>query len=305
MRVPSLVTSSQNGTAIQDVGVPGLGTTIPVFGDTSLSDGGASGYRLELGIRLDRDAVNSLSGSYFGLGDQSHNFEVNSTQLPYLARPFVSVNNLNLGPAADVVAFPGVYSGRISVTSDTDFEGAEGLFRHSFDEDPSRRWQWVAGYRYLGLDDSLLIAASRQALDLSQGFAVGTTIADFDRFATSNAFHGGTLGMSGIARNGRWTLEALMKLGIGNTRAKANLVGQQTTTPPGGIAVIVPAGLLVQNTNAGEYSTDQFAMVPELGLTLGCNLTQRLRATVGYNLIYWSRVARAGDQIDPLINETC
>jgi len=33
-------------------------------------------------------------------------------------------------------------------------------------------------------------------------------------------------------------------------------------------------------------------------LTLGYDLTPRLKATVGYTLLYWTNVARPGDQID-------
>ena len=38
--------------------------------------------------------------------------------------------------------------------------------------------------------------------------------------------------------------------------------------------------------------------MPEIGFTLGYDLTSRLKATVGYTLLYWSNVARPGDQID-------
>ena len=42
--------------------------------------------------------------------------------------------------------------------------------------------------------------------------------------------------------------------------------------------------------------------MPELGVTLGYQLNPCWRATLGYTFIYWSRVARAGDQIDRDIN---
>ena len=38
--------------------------------------------------------------------------------------------------------------------------------------------------------------------------------------------------------------------------------------------------------------------MPEIGFTLGYDLTPRLKATAGYTLLYWSNVARPGDQID-------
>ena len=43
-------------------------------------------------------------------------------------------------------------------------------------------------------------------------------------------------------------------------------------------------------------------MVPELGFTLGYQLTRRIRTNLGYSMIYWGNVARAGEQIDRNIN---
>ena len=65
---------------------------------------------------------------------------------------------------------------------------------------------------------------------------------------------------------------------------------------------MTPAGLLVQSTNSGLHSRDVFAVVPELGVTVGYQLTARLRATFGYTFLYWSQVARPGDQIDLDVN---
>ena len=48
----------------------------------------------------------------------------------------------------------------------------------------------------------------------------------------------------------------------------------------------------------GVHTADRFSVIPELGVTLGYDLTCRLRAMVGYTFIYWSNVSRPGDQID-------
>ncbi len=37
-------------------------------------------------------------------------------------------------------------------------------------------------------------------------------------------------------------------------------------------------------------------------MTLGYRLAKRLWARCGYSFIFWSKVARAGDQIDPTVN---
>jgi hypothetical protein len=39
-----------------------------------------------------------------------------------------------------------------------------------------------------------------------------------------------------------------------------------------------------------------------VGVRLGAQVTERMRAFVGYNFLYWSNVARAGEQIDLRVN---
>ena len=59
---------------------------------------------------------------------------------------------------------------------------------------------------------------------------------------------------------------------------------------------------MARQTNIDEYGDDDFAVVPEVGITLRYQLTCRLRATFGYSFIYWSDVARPGEQIDTRLN---
>ena len=44
--------------------------------------------------------------------------------------------------------------------------------------------------------------------------------------------------------------------------------------------------------------------MPELDLKFGYQFTRHTRLFVGYDFIYWSKVARAGEQIDTTINST-
>ena len=66
--------------------------------------------------------------------------------------------------------------------------------------------------------------------------------------------------------------------------------------------VIPNSGLLAQPTNVGRTKHSSFAAVPEVGLKIGYQFTDHLRVTVGYDFLYWSRVARPGQQIDTLVN---
>ena len=78
----------------------------------------------------------------------------------------------------------------------------------------------------------------------------------------------------------------------------------------GASAVAVPGqpiqqyddGMLVLATNRGETADSGFAAIPELGVNIGYMLTPRLKATVGYSFLYWSRVLRPADRIDMHLN---
>jgi len=41
-----------------------------------------------------------------------------------------------------------------------------------------------------------------------------------------------------------------------------------------------------------------FSVMPEMTFTVGHQLTPRWRDSLGYSVIYWTQVARAGQQID-------
>jgi hypothetical protein len=79
--------------------------------------------------------------------------------------------------------------------------------------------------------------------------------------------------------------------------------GTTVITEPG-LAPNVQGGLLALPTNIGTYSRDRFSVVPEIGVNVGCQVTNRLRVFAGYTFLYWSNVVRPGDQIDTTINPT-
>jgi len=72
---------------------------------------------------------------------------------------------------------------------------------------------------------------------------------------------------------------------------------------PNGGTSTYETGLLAQTTNIGQYTQNQFAIMPELGFTLSYDLTDYLRASFGYTFFYWSQVARPGDQIDTHLSQ--
>ena len=93
------------------------------------------------------------------------------------------------------------------------------------------------------------------------------------------------------------------KIGLGDNLSDLTVGGSTITTLPDGRSGTFVGGLLAQETNIGKYQRNQFAVLPELGVTVGYNLTCQLRATLGYTFIYWNNVLRAGDQIDSSLSQ--
>ncbi|HZZ82492.1 MAG TPA: BBP7 family outer membrane beta-barrel protein, partial [Gemmataceae bacterium] len=61
-------------------------------------------------------------------------------------------------------------------------------------------------------------------------------------------------------------------------------------------------GLFAQPSNSGHVSASTFTAMPILETKVGYQVTQRLRAFVGYDFLYWNGVVRPGNQIDRNIN---
>ena len=166
------------------------------------------------------------------------------------------------------------------------------------------------------LDEALAITEDLQEITVvgtPPGHTVipGQEIGVFDFFGTDNDFFGGEIGYETEWERCRWSLSLLTKIAIGGTRQRVAIAG--STVLDDGIAPVVSnnGGLLTQNYNhpdgfnvgnIGNYERNEFTMIPEIGLTLGYNITPRFKATFGYSLLYWSNVVRPGDQIDLDVN---
>ncbi|MCH2113853.1 MAG: BBP7 family outer membrane beta-barrel protein [Pirellulales bacterium] len=187
-----------------------------------------------------------------------------------------------------------------------------------------RRTDVLYGFRWTSLDESLQINEDLQRFDAIPPAAIvlGEEIDVVDRFGTQNDFVGGEIGYETEWDLRRWSLKFLSKIAIGNTRQRVAINGSTTIWPSSGPDDSLPleGGLLTQRFvhpgpdtnpgteddfvvgNIGRFERDEFSMIPEIGCTLGYDLTRRLKLTAGYTLIYWSNIVRPGDQIDLDIN---
>jgi hypothetical protein len=317
-RVPPLGTASLGGSGV--LGAPG---TTTLFGD-SLDYGARPGARFTVGSWLNCDCTKGFELSYFFLGGDSTDSSASSSGAAgsvVLGRPFFNV--ITGRQDVQLVAFPGAVAGNLTVSSDTWLQGAEAnLLCNLCCSNPcvpcppnpcepacapaSRyRVSLIAGFRFLNLDEDLTITERLTLLPTAPPpFVPGSTITVTDRFETRNWFYGPQVGVRAEWWRGRNFVNVLGKVALGVTHQEVIASGTTTFTTPGGASVTQPGGLLVQATNAGSRSRNRFSVVPEIGINVGRQLTDRLSVFAGYSFLYWSNVVRPGDQIDLGVNPT-
>lgn len=307
MDTPPLVTTSPTGTSQSAAGVLPNAQTLFGGNDSILSDN-MNGVRVRVGLWSATRPNAGAEGEYFGFGQQSEFFNANSTGNPILARPFY--NNVTGLQDSELVAFPNLLSGRVQVEADSQLASAAVRFRHIMccsnscgystlacaPVQAQSRFDATLGWRYIQLREGLTITEDLT----SQSTANPGTFLIEDSFNTFNQFNGAELGVQWMGRRGYWNAEALMRVSFGNSLQQLTIDGS-TQNPKGGTPVA--GGLLAQpGRNIGTYQQEEFAIVPELGATVGYQLTQRLKLNVGYTFIYWSNLIRPGDQIDTTVN---
>jgi hypothetical protein len=161
----------------------------------------------------------------------------------------------------------------------------------------------LAGFRYLelreGIGDTENVAISPDVPTIG-----GSTLAVADQFDTRNQFYGGQLGARAECRWGRLFLVPTASVALGTNHEEVDVHGNTVITPVGGGRSVLAGGILALPSNSGHFSRDRFAVVPEVGINFGCQVTPHLRAFVGYGFLYVSNVVRPGSLIDRTVNLT-
>ncbi|WP_246114311.1 BBP7 family outer membrane beta-barrel protein [Rubripirellula tenax] len=303
MDVPSLVTTGPATSARTQAGVLGQPGTNTLFGGGEINGDSSPGIRFRSGFWLTPQATFAIEGEYFQLlGNQSDDYRGSGNGSSVLARPFFDVSRGF--DTAQLISFRDTASGSIAIDSDTDFKsflinGRAGLCPTGIcnANGETDRIDWIIGYRYMKLDDRL---GFNERITSLIPTAPGT-IAINESFRTSNEFRGLQLGVVHQANFKRAWLESLLRVAVGNNKRSTDIRGRTAITE-NGVTENYNGGLLAQRTNIGNFEQDEFTMIPEVGFTLGIRLTDWLDATVGYTMVYFPNVVRAGDQIDTDVN---
>lgn len=327
-RLPALITTSTNpdppAEPPSEIGALGDPYTVITFGNRLVHNEGRPGYRLKLGYWLSGCRVRGFEGEYYDIGGASRDYDTGFSEgIPIFARPFYDVTpRIDGQEGRELDSYPDWLQGRKRVHTGDFFQsaGVWGLLNvvcvqpacaastaeEYFALAKARandcfRMEMIVGYRYYRLGDSVTINESLIAAGMPL-IPVGSTWEIEDHFRALNEFHGGELGLVAGFHRGRWSLDFLARMALGNNHQTAWIDGQTVFTRPGEDPVTYDAGILALETNSGIYERDNFVVIPHFGVELDYLLRPHIRGFVGYNFVYWLNVTRAADLIDRAVN---
>ncbi len=296
----------------------GLGptTTSVLLGNQSLGTGAHGGAHLYAGTWVDAQRTVAFEAGYFIVSNQSVVRSVTSSGQagsPALAVPFFDVDAT--AESTFTLASPGIASGGAVLSLRNQLQGAEANGLVTVCSAAGLRVDILAGFRFLDLrEDAGFATFSTGTQPPGPGSNNGLILNTDDRFNTHNQFYGCQIGARGEYRLENFLFNATAKVGLGEAYQVVTLGGATVTNffnaPAGGpftgapTQLIPGTGTFVQASNVGRASRDQMAVVGEVGLSVGYQVTRWARLFVGYDFLYWSNVARPGNQVDRFINSS-
>jgi hypothetical protein len=275
--------------------------TADLFGDGGTDPGAFSGARATLGVWLDQCSNWGAEVVYTEIFRQSDGFNIVSPGIPVIGRNFIDVSD-NRSAFLRYTNPNGSQQGFISVAAPTEAYGGEFNVRYAGCTIFADRTEYISGFRYFNLREALSIDSGSRFL--SPAGAVTAMFDSSEMFRTRNEFYGGQSGIESHFYRGCWTLDLCGKIAFGNVHQDVSIQGGTLATQPGAPPQFFPnqSLLFVQPTNAGQYDRNIFAVMPEFILRLGYQLSEKVRATIGYDVFGISNVALPGSAIDARVN---
>jgi hypothetical protein len=133
-----------------------------------------------------------------------------------------------------------------------------------------------------------------------------------DQIKVYNHFIGPQIGINADYHYNRWSVMTGFNLGIGVMHQVAKISSNTTQTVKTETSTQNAAGQITSTTNTsttnsaggllfspvdvGQYSRNQFGLLPEINAKLGFKATERIKLTVGYDFLLLANVLRAPNQ---------
>lgn len=297
-RLPPLVTGGPPGTT----GILGQPDTVVLAGGTDLDHDFRSGGRFAAGLWLDYDQALGIEGGYQFAGERTVHLPVGAAvrpMTPILARPF---DDAQTGlPSSTRILFPDLRILFVDTAYSTWFQGAEFSVLVNHRHGPGWRLDLVGGFRFLELQEELRIVESSK-IDRAAVFLGGSRIYREDEFVTRNRLVGAHAGVQFKVVQGPLFAMLSGRVSFGGMEQLVDVRGYTIVDSPTEAPEAYNGGLLALPSNAGVRDRWKFAVVPELTARVGCTLWHRYTLYVGYSILSWADVLRAGDQIDLTLN---
>jgi hypothetical protein len=290
---PTLTTSSQASR-----GLLGQPDTRILYGDDRLETRHGdrfNGVRPTINYWFGDGQGLGVEASAFFLERDSTHFKATSDGSTLLARVY---ENPDGSPASAIVAGDGPTGARsggfVGYTRIELFGEEANLFAPLIQSDGCRV-DVLAGARFLQMRDRTDLTAAGHILTQQ------TTLYGLeDHYRVENAYYGGQLGLRGEANSGRWFVNLRGEIGLGGNVEQVRAFGSSIFQTPQQ-RLVTPTGLTVQASNSGTFDRTELNMVSEVGLNVGCRVTQCVRLYGGYTFLLWDSPLRSGDQIDSVI----
>jgi hypothetical protein len=260
---------------------------------------------------LDPQQILGLDATGFVLQNRGWIFDFNSTPggnpllaLRHLDAPGGPEDAFVITSPSAVASIGGPFAGGVAVETHSQLWGTDENILHALCWGRNFYLVGLIGFRYLDLSESVAVLTRRNAIDgsaltfLGGSFGAPGFELTNDRFNARSQFFGGQFGLRGQYYFSHFFVAASGKLALGRTDEVANVFGVSTIQPGNGPPQTVAGGLFALASNSGRSLNQDFGVVPEVEVKGGVLLTRWLRAMVGYDFLYWSRVLRAGDTID-------
>jgi hypothetical protein len=303
---PTVVTAG----TVNSGGILGQPGTRGLFGGPIDYDG-LSGARFSGGMWLDSCRAYALDWSVFYLPRQQTTATFTAAPGEVLARPFFDTA-LNIENSRRVAA-PGLFTGSVSVDYRSLFWGGELGARLRVVETPTFSLEQLFHFRYYALEESFQAVDTSTALGggvvtfNGQAFRNPATVRVNDYISVTNRFYGGSAGLRALWTPGRFEFRLDGRLAVGAVAQQVNIDGTtsisdiaagQTVAGP----TTVRPGFYTAAQIPSKFTNYRFSLAPDVQARIGYRVTDWLTVTAGYQFVYITDVARAGDQIVRRIN---
>lgn len=269
-----------------------------VLGGKKIKNDWHSGARFALGYWLDDCTTWGIEARCFFLGKRTKHDSVSSDNngSPRLRVPFFNVNT-DL-PDSVALATPGLFKAKAFLKTSNKMQGAELNIVRNICWDHGINYWLLAGFRYWNFNDHLKFFADSPLV------VIPTIYRNEDKFHTENDFYGGQVGVGFEYQYCSFSLRMLGKVALGAMRQKSKIEGLFVTNEFSGKIQAFEGGYFALPTNISDHKRTHFAVIPELNIDLGYQLTDCARIHIGYSALYASNVLRASKQMSSAINPT-